>query len=313
MRFDFTKAVIERPRKLDHCHVIVCGNEKGGSGKSTTAMHTAIGLLRLGFRVATIDLDTRQQSLTRFNQYRRRWMESAGVMIEAPAHYSLQHEAAILYEISTDETSGSFERVLGGWRGLYDFIVIDTPGSFTMLSTAAHRQADTLVTPVNDSFMDFDVLANINPETFEIEALAQYASSVRDARRIRQANGDGILDWIVVRNRMASISSRNERRVDECMRELSMRLGFRIADGIAERVVYRESFFKGLTALDETENYNGGMPISMSHLTARSEVRSLINVMRLPIDEQGLKRAKTRNNWLKKDRPVIKVPDIFAE
>ncbi len=313
MHFEFTEAVLERPRRLDHCHVIVCGNEKGGSGKSTTAMHVAVGLLRLGFRVATVDLDTRQQSLTRYNEYRRRWMERTGNLIEASAHFRLQHDTAVLYEADTTRTTQAFDKVLDEWRQTYDFVIIDTPGSYTKLSTAAHRQADTLVTPVNDSFMDFDVLANINPETLEIEGLAQYASSVRDARRFRQAQGDGILDWIVLRNRLASISSRNERRVDECMRDLSMRLGFRFANGIAERVVFRESFFKGLTALDETEETRDGARLSMSHLTARNEVRSLITAMRLPIDDIGLKRAATRKQWLSQERPVIKVPDIFAD
>ncbi len=313
MHFEFTEVVLERPRRLDHCHVIVCGNEKGGSGKSTTAMHVAVGLLRLGFRVATVDLDTRQRSLTRYNEYRRRWMERTGKQIETSAHYQLQHEAAALYEADESRTTLAFEKVLDDWREIYDFIIIDTPGSYTKLSTAAHRQADTLVTPVNDSFMDFDVLANINPETLEIEGLAQYAASVRDARRFRQTQGEGILDWIVLRNRMASISSRNERRVDECLRDLSMRLGFRFANGIAERVVFRESFFKGLTALDETEETTGGAKLSMSHLTARNEVRSLITAMRLPIDDLGLKRAATRKRWLSQERPVIKVPDIFAD
>ncbi len=313
MHFEFTEVVLERPRRLDHCHVIVCGNEKGGSGKSTTAMHVAVGLLRLGFRVATVDLDTRQRSLTRYNEYRRRWMERTGKQIETSAHYQLQHEAAALYEADESRTTLAFEKVLDDWREIYDFIIIDTPGSYTKLSTAAHRQADTLVTPVNDSFMDFDVLANINPETLEIEGLAQYAASVRDARRFRQTQGEGILDWIVLRNRMASISSRNERRVDECLRDLSMRLGFRFANGIAERVVFRESFFKGLTALDETEETTGGATLSMSHLTARNEVRSLITAMRLPIDDLGLKRAATRKRWLSQERPVIKVPDIFAD
>ncbi|MDZ7823771.1 MAG: division plane positioning ATPase MipZ [Ahrensia sp.] len=259
MRFDTLSAVLPRPRKLGDCHVIVCGNEKGGSGKSTIAMHVATSLLKLGFKVATVDLDTRQQTFSRFSNYRRRWMQNAAVEIECADHYTLHHEAALLYEISTDETCGVFDAILSGWRRAYDFIVIDTPGSFTMLSTAAHRQADTLITPINDSFLDFDVLANVDPLTLEVESIAQYAASVRDSRRIREAQSTsgarGILDWIVVRNRMSNISSRNERRVDECLRMLSMRLGFRVAHGIAERVVYRESFIRGLTALDETAEY----------------------------------------------------------
>lgn len=304
---------MQQAPKLGHCHVIVFGNEKGGSGKSTTAMHAAVGLSRLGFRVATVDLDTRQQSLTRYNQYRHQWIASSGQNIETSSHYSLQHEAATMFENNTAETSDAFENTLEDWRGLYDFVVIDTPGSFTKLSTAAHRQADTLVTPVNDSFMDFDVLANIDPETLEIQGLAQYASSVRAARRYRQMQGTGILDWIVVRNRLSSISSRNERKVEECLRDLSMKLGFRLANGIAERVVFRESFFKGLTALDEVFEAPNAKPLSMSHLSARNEVRSLISAMRLPIDKVGLKRAATRKQWLSKERPVIKVPDIFAD
>lgn len=313
MFFEFSQSAQMRPRKLDHCHVIVSGNEKGGSGKSTTAMHIAVGLMKLGFRVATVDLDTRQQSLTRYNQYRHRWTIKTGLDLEISAHYSLQHEVAAVYEDDTVQTSEMFESTLSDWRALYDFIVIDTPGSFTKLSTAAHRRADTLVTPVNDSFMDFDVLAAIDPETLEIQGLAQYASSVRDARRYRRSQGDGILDWIVVRNRMSSISSRNEQRVDRCLRELSMRLGFRFANGIAERVIFRESFFKGLTALDEISSVNGGNSISISHLTARNEVRALISAMKLPIDKIGLERAATRKQWLSKERPVIKVPDIFAD
>lgn len=313
MFFEFLQSKQMRPRKLDHCHVIVCGNEKGGSGKSTTAMHVAMGLLKLGFRVATVDLDTRQQSLTRYCQYRRRWIENTGVELETSAHYSLQHRVAASFEKNIELTFEAFDSNLDDWRGLYDFIVIDTPGSYTKLSTAAHRRADTLVTPVNDSFMDFDVLAKIDPETLEIQSLAQYASSVRQARRFRRAKGDGILDWIVLRNRMSSISSNNEQRVDECLRNLSMQLGFRFANGIAERVIFRESFYKGLTALDEIPAAHGGQALSISHLTARNEVRSLIAAMRLPIDKLGMQRAATRKQWLSRERQLVKVPDIFAQ
>ena len=59
-------------------HVIVLGNEKGGSGKSTTALHIAVALLKAGQRVATIDLDSRQQSFTRYIANRQAWARRTG-------------------------------------------------------------------------------------------------------------------------------------------------------------------------------------------------------------------------------------------
>ena len=68
-------------------HVIVLGNEKGGSGKSTTAMHVAVALLQAGQRVATVDLDSRQKSFTHYVENRRDWAERAHVKLDLPAHY----------------------------------------------------------------------------------------------------------------------------------------------------------------------------------------------------------------------------------
>ena len=50
------------PAQSGSAHVVVLGNEKGGSGKSTTAFHIAVALLKAGQRVATIDLDCRQKA-----------------------------------------------------------------------------------------------------------------------------------------------------------------------------------------------------------------------------------------------------------
>src|SRR5271170_4560613 len=70
-------------------HVIVLGNEKGGSGKSTTAMHVAVALLQAGQRVATIDLDSRQGSFTHYVENRRAWATRAGIELEHPRHYRI--------------------------------------------------------------------------------------------------------------------------------------------------------------------------------------------------------------------------------
>ena len=165
---------------------------------------------------------------------------------------------------------------------------------------------------MNDSFIDFDVLARIDPVTHEILELSQYASAVRDARRERRQTDNAILDWVVVRNRMASITSRNEQKIDSCLRNLSMQLGFRLADGISERVVFREFFPIGLTALDDFEEHVLGTKPTLSHLAARQEIRQLLSALRLPTDESGRVRAEARRRYAEAvSRPIV-LPDIFV-
>ncbi|MBX3570848.1 MAG: AAA family ATPase [Mesorhizobium sp.] len=293
-------------------HVIVVGNEKGGSGKSTTAMHVAVALLKLGCSVATVDLDGRQLSLTRYVENRARWSRSSGVPLPVPAHF---HVPPARRESITEAEGEEFRKLTDGLAEVesrHDFVVIDTPGSDTFLSRLAHRIADTLITPMNDSFIDFDVLGRIDPVTYEILDVSQYASSVRDARRERRQTDNAILDWVVVRNRMASITSRNEQRVASCLRNLSMKLGFRIADGISERVIFREFFPVGLTALDDLdERVLGGRP-TLSHLSARQEIRQLVTALRLPADEMGRKRAEARQRYAETIGRPIAMPDIFV-
>src|SRR5437868_11157748 len=74
------------PESVQSAHVVVLGNEKGGSGKSTTALHIAVALLKAGQRVATIDLDCRQQSFTRYLDNRRAWAQRTGLNLELPVH-----------------------------------------------------------------------------------------------------------------------------------------------------------------------------------------------------------------------------------
>jgi chromosome partitioning protein len=292
--------------------VIVCGNEKGGSGKTTTAMHVAVALLRTGLRVATVDLDGRQLSLTRYVENRRRWARKTGIPLPTPAHF---HVPAARRETVADAEGEEFRQLTDGLADIedaHDFVVIDTPGSDTFLNRLAHRIADTLITPMNDSFIDFDVLARIDPISHEIIEHSQYATAVRDARRQRRQADNTILDWIVVRNRMASITSRNEQKIDSCLRNLAMQLGFRVADGISERVVFREFFPIGLTALDDFEEHVLGTRPTLSHLAARQEIRLLISTLRLPSDEAGRKRAEARRAYAETiNRPIV-LPDIFA-
>jgi chromosome partitioning protein len=279
-------------------HVIVLGNEKGGSGKSTTAMHVAVALLQAGQRVATIDLDSRQKSFTHYVENRRDWATRAGMALEHPRHFCVARGFGVrLDEIEGQEFS-AFASAVSAVENTYDFIVIDTPGADSYLMRLAHSMADTLITPLNDSFVDFDVLGQVDQTTFELTGVSHYAEMVREARRQRRLVDGGLTDWVVVRNRLSTLGSRNKRLVGAGVDALSNKLGFRAVDGFAERVVYREFFPRGLTALDEIEESALGQLPSVSRVTARDEVKRLIDSLRLPVDERGKRRAAARAEWL---------------
>ena len=293
-------------------HVIVCGNEKGGSGKSTLSIHLAVALLKAGHKVATIDLDTRQLSLTRYLENRRRWSKTKGIALELPTHFTVDRIEGELVTSIQDAESRELSDRIADIENNHDFIVIDTPGSDTYLQRLAHMMADTLVTPINDSFVDFDVLARIDSDTNQITEISQYARAVRDARRERRRADNGIIDWVVVRNRLANIQSRNEQRIESCVNQLSTQLGFRVADGVTERVVFREFFPIGLTALDEFDEYVLGMKPTLSHLAARQEIRKLVSSLQLPTCDASRKRAARRKMWLGAPSRKIALPDIFV-
>jgi chromosome partitioning protein len=137
--------------------------------------------------------------------------------------------------------------------------------------------ADTLITPLNDSFVDLDVLGSVDPENFTVVSVSHYARLVEDARRERQIAGKPEIDWIVLRNRLSMLASRNKRLVDEALRDLSERLNFRYVEGLAERVVFREFYPRGLTAADELNAATLGARPTMSHATAQLEVQGLIS------------------------------------
>ncbi len=294
-------------------HVIVLGNEKGGSGKSTTAMHVAVALLQAGQRVATIDLDSRQKSFTHYVENRRDWTRRSGIKLDVPAHYCVARGyGARLDEIEGQEFA-AFAEAVSAVEQTHDFVVIDTPGNDSYLMRLAHSMADTLITPLNDSFVDFDVLGTIDQSTFEVAGVSHYAEMVREARRQRRLVDGGLTDWIVVRNRLSTLGSRNRRLVGEGVEGLAKQLGFRAIDGFAERVVYREFFPRGLTALDDmTEDTLGTRP-STSHVTARDEVKMLIDALRLPIDERGKRRAAARAEWIAAAGKPLETHDLLAD
>jgi chromosome partitioning protein len=293
-------------------HVIVLGNEKGGSGKSTTAMHVAVALLQAGQRVATIDLDSRQRSFTHYVENRRDWAGRAGINLEHSRHFCVARGFGTrLEEIEAQEFS-AFAEAVSAVEQTHDFVVIDTPGADSYLMRLAHSMADTLITPLNDSFVDFDVLGLVDPTTFELTGVSHYAEMVRESRRQRRMVDGGLTDWIVVRNRLSTLGSRNKRLVGAGVEALSKQLGFRTVDGFAERVVYREFFPRGLTALDEITEETLGQRPNQSHTTARDEVTSLIGALKLPIDERGKRRAAARAEWAASADKPLDTHDLLA-
>jgi chromosome partitioning protein len=293
-------------------HVVVLGNEKGGSGKSTTALHIAVALLKAGQRVATIDLDSRQQSFTHYIENRRAWAERARVKLELPTHYCVPRADGPSVEANEANEFASFSRAIAKIEHSHDVVVIDTPGNDTYLMRLAHSMADTLVTPLNDSFVDFDVLATLDPTNFSVTGESHYASMVRESRRQRRLIDGKLTDWIVVRNRLSTLGSRNKKLVGEGIVELSKRMGFRTVDGFAERVVYREFFPRGLTAFDDLDERTLGTRPNMSHLTAREEVISLLNSLHLPMSENGKRRAAARAEWYSVMDQPLQVHDLLA-
>jgi chromosome partitioning protein len=250
-------------------HVIVLGNEKGGTGKSTTAVHVAVALAHAGFSVGAIDLDSRQRTFARYIENREAYAGRHGLELPMPETMTLPNADGDAEEL--DDAMERFAR--------RDALVIDTPGRDSSLGRLAMGRADTLITPLNDSFVDFDLIGQVDPDTFKVKRPSFYAELVWDARKARAKHDKGEVDWVVLRNRLSTLEARNRKRVGGALEELSKRIGFRVIPGLSERVIYRELFPKGLTLLD-TQAIEG---VSMSHVAARAELRELIAGLNLPM------------------------------
>lgn len=261
-------------------HIIVVGNEKGGSGKSTTTMHVATALVRMGHHVGGMDLDLRQKTFGQYIKNRARYCSETGINLRTPHYIDLPE----VNEASLKPGSSVFDHRLSSGIALLepqsDFIIIDCPGSHTRLSQMAHSLADTLITPLNDSFVDFDLLAKVESDGKTIKGPSVYSEMVWGARQLRAEAGMKPMDWIVVRNRLGAQNMINKKKMGAALTLLAKRIGFRAASGFSERVVFRELFPQGLTLLDLKQV--GGRQLNMSNIAARQELRELIKTLKLP-------------------------------
>lgn len=260
-------------------HIIVLGNEKGGSGKSTTALHIVSALMRSGYTVGALDLDLRQKSLFRFLDNRQSFIDRKGVSLPMPERIDLVQSKSDSQTAAKEDEEARFAGALATLEKNNQFIIIDCPGAHTRFSQMAHSAADTLVTPMNDSLVDFDLLAVLDPADGKVLGPSVYSEMVWKARQLRASAGLKSIDWIVLRNRLSSIDAKNKRRVGAALNDLSGRIGFRIVPGFTERVVFRELFLSGLTLLDLKDSDTH--KLTMSVLAARQEVRDLIKSLNL--------------------------------
>lgn len=269
------------PQQARDARVIVIGNEKGGAGKSTVSIHLSVALLCIGRKVGVIDLDVRQRSLTRYLENRTRWMQNTGAKLPMPEIVRVEASQDRDLDKAEAEESQRFLTSLARLKRECDIIIIDAPGGDTFLSRLAHMHADTLITPLNDSFVDFDLLGDVNPQTLDVLRPSFYSEMVWTCRKKKAQTSRRPIDWVVMRNRMSPLAARNKERVGGALENLSRRIGFRLAPGLSERVIYRELFPAGLTLLDLTESASN-VAFTMSHKAARQELRDLVIVLQLP-------------------------------
>jgi chromosome partitioning protein len=257
-------------------HFIVFANEKGGTGKSTTAVHTAIALAASGHRVGALDLDQRQRTMTRYLENRDATMRRLDKQLTYAA-----------YEVLEDQSEAGLEAAIGRLAKDADVIVVDTPGRDDPIARAAIMKADTLVTPMNDSFVDLDLIGQVHPENFKVTKPSFYAELIWNSRTQRAKETGKSVDWVVLRNRLQHITSHNLQRVGAALDELARRVGYRVIPGLGERVIYRELFPKGLTLLDLAELGEVGL----GHIAARQELREMISGLAVPGEDDIAPKA----------------------
>lgn len=261
-------------------HIIVVGNEKGGAGKSTVSMHVATALVRMGHKTGLLDLDLRQKTLARYIQNRRKYAAEQGLTLPCPQYIELPHVDRDKLGPNDNPMDQRLAAAVAQLEPECDFILIDCPGSHTRISQVAHSLADTLITPLNDSFVDFDVLATVETDGETIIAPSQYAEMVWRARQLRAQAGLPPIDWVVVRNRLGAQNMVNKVKMERVIEKLSHRIGYRVGPGFTERVIFRELFPRGLTLLDLRDIGVSGLNIS--NIAARQELREMIKVLDLP-------------------------------
>lgn len=268
-------------------YIIVFGNEKGGTGKSTAAMHVMVYLLRLDFKVGCIDVDARQGTLSRYIENRIHYNQTHKERLPIPVNKALQKANFDDVKQNEQDEKARFDEAMAELSDC-DFIVIDTPGNDTFFSRVAHSYADTIITPLNDSFIDLDMLVRLHSNDPNNLRPSVYSEMIWEQKKNRLMRDKQPIDWIVMRNRLTNLYAKNKEEMHKILTAMSKRVGYRLVAGFSERVIFRELFVQGLTLLDLQEV---GIPLSMSHIAARQEIRSILDMLQLPHLQKKLETA----------------------
>ena len=261
--------------------IIVIANEKGGAGKSTVTTHLIIAALKDERSVAVFDIDNRQQTTTRFFENRKIYNDANNLSLVYPKIGSIELSQSKEIHQKQQEDKDLTIEALKNAAAENDLVFVDCPGADTAQSRAAHGVADIIITPVNDSFIDFDLLAKIDPLTDEVSMPNFYSQMVWEAKKNKAIKERASLEWFVLRNRLSSIDARNKRKVGDAITKLSKRIGFNILPGLSERVIFRELFPKGLTIMDLGDVGKGSSGLSLSNVAARQEIRNIMQQLQL--------------------------------
>ncbi|KAF8818887.1 division plane positioning ATPase MipZ [Rickettsia endosymbiont of Cardiosporidium cionae] len=257
-----------------NCSVLVVGNEKGGVGKTTYAMHILLSLMYMGYKVISIDIDSRQSSLTRYIKHRADSLALDNDLL-MPKHFLINDHSSDLNERDIKNQS-SVEKILDTAKNMVDYVVIDTPGYYNNLSALVHSYADKIITPVNDSFVDLDVIATFKNNNIQNYTPSIYSQMIWEQKIQKLEREKKSIQWIVTRNRLTNLDAKNKRNIHEALLKLSSKLAFKLSPGFTERVIFKELFLQGLTLLDLDKN-NTKTKLSFSQLAAKQELRNFMD------------------------------------
>ena len=209
------------PTRPAQPRIIAVANQKGGVGKTTTAINLGAALAEEGFNVLLVDLDPQGNASTGLGvEPDQRTYTTYDLLLEAvdlkDVIRETKTEGLWIAPATTDLSSADIEmmasekrsfllrdalrqRAIDAWE--FDFILIDCPPSLSLLTVNAMVAADSVLVPLQSEF-------------FALEGLSQLMLTVRQVRQTANPNLriEGIvLTMFDIRNNLSQQVARDAR------------------------------------------------------------------------------------------------------